>query len=119
MRWYVYTSGYRFCLSMECFGMLMKRVWIGVFACSLMLGAVAQGAQDKKDDKKDKDEKVVVKGTAAVAEAELPPDSTTSGSVTVGGQAIAYQAMAGTLTVGSSDAQDAMIGLDGKMLPGT
>jgi carboxypeptidase C (cathepsin A) len=119
MRWYVYTSGYRFCLSMECFGMLMKRVGIGVFACSLMLGAVAQGAQDKKDDKKDKDEKVVVKGTAAVAEAELPPDSTTSGSVTVGGQAIAYQAMAGTLTVGSSDAQDAMIGLDGKMLPGT
>jgi carboxypeptidase C (cathepsin A) len=99
--------------------MLMKRVGIGVFACSLMLGAVAQGAQDKKDDKKDKDEKVVVKGTAAVAEAELPPDSTTSGSVTVGGQAIAYQAMAGTLTVGSSDAQDAMIGLDGKMLPGT
>src|ERR1700733_13420876 len=44
-------------------------------------------------------------------------DSTTEGSVTVGGQAIAYTAVAGTLTVGSSDGQDAMLGLDGKMLP--
>jgi len=99
--------------------MSMKRIWIGVFACGLLLGSVAQGAQDKKDDKKEKDEKVVVKGTAAVAEAELPPDSTTDGSVTVGGQVITYKAVAGTLTVGSSDGQDAMIGLDGKMLPGT
>jgi carboxypeptidase C (cathepsin A) len=38
--------------------------------------------------------------------------------VTVGGQRIAYQAVAGTLTVGSTDAQDAMLGLDGKWLPG-
>ena len=52
-------------------------------------------------------------------EAELPADSTTEGSVTVGGQAIAYKAVAGTLTVGSTDGQDAMLGLDGKMLPGT
>ncbi len=59
---------------------------------------------DKKDDK-----------PAAVA--PTPPDSTTEGSVTVNGQAIAYQAVAGTLTVGSNDAQDATIGLDGKILP--
>lgn len=48
---------------------------------------------------------------------ENPPDSTTEGSVTVGGQTISYHAVAGTLTVGSSDAQDEMIGLDGKYLP--
>jgi carboxypeptidase C (cathepsin A) len=30
------------------------------------------------------------------------PDSTTEGSVTVGGQAIAYRAIAGTVTVGGS-----------------
>jgi carboxypeptidase C (cathepsin A) len=98
--------------------MLIKRVWIGVFACGVMFGAAAAGAQDKDNDKK-KDEKVVVKGTAVTPGAELPGDSTTEGSVTVGGQAIAYKAVAGTLTVGSTDAQDATIGLDGKMLPGT
>jgi carboxypeptidase C (cathepsin A) len=34
--------------------------------------------------------------------------------VVVGGQHIAYTAIAGTLTVGSTDAQDAQLGLDGK-----
>ncbi len=46
------------------------------------------------------------------------PDATTESSVTVGGQRISYQAVVGTLTVGSSDAQDALLGLDGKLLPG-
>jgi carboxypeptidase C (cathepsin A) len=46
------------------------------------------------------------------------PDSTTEGTVTVAGQRIAYTAVVGTLTVGSTDAQDAMLGLDGKLLPG-
>ncbi len=84
-------------------------------------GVLAQssGGSDKKDSDKKKDEKVVVKGTPAAAEAELPGDSTTEGSVTVGGQVIAYKAVAGTLTVGSTDGQDAMLGLDGKYLPGT
>src|ERR1700733_12257694 len=102
--------------------MVMKRVWVSVFACGVMFAAVAAqgaGSQDKEKDKEKKDEKVVVKGKVEAAEAELPPDSITSGSVTVGGQVIAYKAVAGTLTVGSSDAQDAMIGLDGKMLSDT
>jgi len=99
--------------------MMMKRVWISVCACGVMVAAVSSlGAQDKKDSDK-KDEKVVVKGAAVTPEAELPGDSRTEGSVTVGGQAIAYTAVAGTLTVGSTDSQDAMIGLNGKMLPGT
>jgi carboxypeptidase C (cathepsin A) len=98
--------------------MSMKRVWCGVFAGALMASAALAVAQDKDKDKK-KDEKVVAKGTSASPEAELPGDSTTEGSVTVGGQAIAYKAVAGTLTVGSTDGQDVMLGLDGKMLPGT
>ncbi|HZL29060.1 MAG TPA: peptidase S10 [Acidobacteriaceae bacterium] len=48
--------------------------------------------------------------------APAPADSTTEGTVTVGGKQIAYTAVAGTLTVGSTDAQDATIGLDGKEL---
>jgi carboxypeptidase C (cathepsin A) len=47
---------------------------------------------------------------------DAPADSTTEGTVKVGGQAIEYRAIAGTLTVGSSDPQDAMIGFDGKYL---
>ena len=54
---------------------------------------------------------------AKAAPAEIPADSVTEGSVTVGGQAISYRAVAGTLTVGATDAQDAMLGLDGKYLP--
>lgn len=49
---------------------------------------------------------------------QVEPDSITDGSVTVDGKTIQYQAVAGTLVVGSTDAQDAGIGLDGKYLPG-
>lgn len=49
----------------------------------------------------------------------VQPDSTTENSVTVGGEVIAYRAVAGTLTVGATDPQDAILGLDGRMLPDT
>jgi carboxypeptidase C (cathepsin A) len=100
--------------------MLRNRVWTGACAGVLMASALSTlgaAAQEKKDNEKKKDEKVVVAGTPAAPVAVVEADSTTDGSVTVGGQAIAYKAVAGTLTVGSSDAQDAMLGLDGKMLP--
>jgi len=73
------------------------------------LAAVVVPAQEKNEARHDADTRAL---TAAP-----PTDSTTEGSVTVGGQAIAYRAVAGTLTVGSTDVQDAMIGLDGKYLP--
>jgi len=82
----------------------------------MIAAALAQGAvaQEKKDS-----QKVVVAGTPVAPAAAAEEDSTTEGSVTVGGQAIAYKAIAGTLTVGSSDEQDATLGLDGKMLTDT
>ena len=50
----------------------------------------------------------------------LPPDSVSEGSVAVeGGKTIAFRTVAGMLTVGSTDSQDATIGLDGKLLPGS
>lgn len=70
----------------------------GLFAVSV--------AQDKPEAKKDAD-----------AKPAIAVDSTTEGTVTVGGQAIAYRAVAGTLTVGSSDYQDSQLSLDGKYLP--
>ena len=45
------------------------------------------------------------------------PDSTTEGTVSVGGQTIAYRAVAGTITVGGTDQQDSTMGFDGKPLP--
>jgi len=76
--------------------------------CLLIPGAFAQ-SDAKAEARKDAD------GKAAMP--TPPADSITEGSVTVGGQAIAYRAVAGTLTVGSTDTQDAMLGLDGKYLP--
>ncbi len=52
-------------------------------------------------------------------ELPLPPDSTTQATIDVGGQHIAYTAVAGTITVGATDTEDAELGPDGKPLPGT
>ncbi len=43
----------------------------------------------------------------------------TQGTLDAGGQHIAYTAIAGTLTVGATDAQDAQLGMDGKPQPGS
>ncbi|MGC2661860.1 MAG: hypothetical protein WA324_28205 [Bryobacteraceae bacterium] len=77
-----------------------------------VLGASFAMAQEKPD------EKVVVSGTPPSApQTTAVPDSVTEGAVTLGGQSIAYKAVAGTLTVGGTDGQDATIGFDGKLLP--
>src|ERR1700744_337388 len=64
------------------------------------------------------EEKATPESSAAMVHSQASPDSTTEGSVTVGGQAIAYRAVAGTITVGGRDPQDATIGFDGRPLPG-
>ncbi|MGH9589532.1 MAG: S10 family peptidase [Terracidiphilus sp.] len=48
-----------------------------------------------------------------------PPDSTTEGSISVDGQRIDYTAVAGIITVGATNPQDAQLGVDGKPMPGT
>ncbi|MGO9338035.1 MAG: S10 family peptidase [Terracidiphilus sp.] len=53
------------------------------------------------------------------AEKAPPTESTTQGAVDVGGQHIAYTAVAGILSVGSTDVQDAELGMDGKPQPGS
>jgi carboxypeptidase C (cathepsin A) len=98
--------------------MLKKKFWFGAVAGSLLAasGLVrAVAAQDKKQNGNKREEKVVA-GTS-VASANNAGDSTTEGTLTVGGQAIPYRAVAGTLTVGSSNAQDAQLSPDGKMPP--
>jgi carboxypeptidase C (cathepsin A) len=55
-------------------------------------------------------------GAPAATQPMGTPDSTTEGTVTAGGQTIAYRAVAGTITVGATEPQDATIGFDGKPL---
>jgi carboxypeptidase C (cathepsin A) len=95
--------------------MISRRPVAGVVVLAMMACAGWTSAQDKKPAAKD--EKVVVSGTPAAAEAAGTPDSTTDGTVTVGGETINYRAVAGTLIVGATDQHDAMLGLDGKLLP--
>jgi carboxypeptidase C (cathepsin A) len=93
--------------------------WVtGVVGCLALVVSGGSGiAQEKHPAESSKTEKVVVTGTPAATDGSVTPDSTTDGSVTVGGETINYTAVAGTLTVGSTDAQDATIGFDGKLLP--
>jgi len=48
-----------------------------------------------------------------------PADVTTQGAIDVAGKHIAYTAVAGTIPVGSTDTQDAQLGMDGKPQPGS
>ncbi len=82
-----------------------------LFVAACLAVSVAVRAQDDKTPAKTQPTKS--------AEAAQPADSTTQGSVDVGGQHIAYTAIAGTITVGSTDAQDAQLGPDGKPQPGS
>jgi carboxypeptidase C (cathepsin A) len=59
------------------------------------------------------------KSDAKSTEKGQPAEVTTQGSIDVRGQHIAYTAVAGTLTVGATDVQDAQLGLDGKPQPGS
>jgi len=100
----------------------LRSGWTGWAAAGLMLLAMAPMglAQEKAADAKKTDEKVVVTGTPVNPEKEegaAAADSTTEGTVTVGGQTIAYKAVAGTITVGSTDTQDATLDFEGKLLP--
>jgi carboxypeptidase C (cathepsin A) len=86
------------------------RLSTAVFAAVLLLSTAAR-ADDKTEAKPAAQDKT--------AETAPPADSTTEGAVDAGGQHIAYTAVAGTITVGATDAQDAQLGMDGKPQPGS
>ena len=88
------------------------------FVIAVMAGCAGLALYAQDSTKPTAEAKVVV----TTPQAPLPPvepDSTTENTVTVGGETIAYRAVAGTLTVGATDAQDVNLGLDGKTLPDT
>jgi carboxypeptidase C (cathepsin A) len=94
-----------------------RRLFAAAFAASLLVLPLLAGTEDAEpaakpaaaaDKEKDKP-----------ADAAPPADVSTQGAVDVGGQHIVYTAIAGTLTVGSTDVQDGQLGLDGKPQPGS
>ena len=79
---------------------------------AMLAASSASFAQDKPE------EKPSAAPASATPHTPTTPDSITEGSVTVGGQSIAYKAIAGTITVGgATHPQDATLGFDGKPLP--
>jgi carboxypeptidase C (cathepsin A) len=90
----------------------MNRLCRGLLAVCFGLMLFAQD-----QDKGKVEARVTVGGTPPPPVSHVQPDSITEGTVTVGGQAIAYRAVAGTLTVGGTDTEDAALGLDGQWLP--
>lgn len=90
-------------------------IWRGLLM-PLFLGCccLAVAAEDGEKDKVES--KVVVTSAPAPPVTPAPRDSVTEGTVTVAGRMIEYRAIAGTLTVGSADPQDAALGPDGQML---
>ena len=91
---------------------LAHRLLASMFAAALLILPATVRAQD---------DKTAAKPTTPekAAEPSAPADSTTQGAIDVGGQHIAYTAIAGTITVGSTDAQDAQLGPEGKPQPGS
>jgi carboxypeptidase C (cathepsin A) len=91
------------------------RSWSRVAGFSLFVAAACTisclGLAQERGNEKGGESKAGVASTVA------PADSITEGSVTVGGQAIAYRAVAGTITVGATDQQDATLAFDGSLLP--
>lgn len=96
---------------------MLRRLAFAATLCTSSLLTTAQAPADLASGAKS-GEKVVVQGSpAAVPPPAAPADSTTDGVVHVGGQLVNYRAIAGTLTVGATDAQDATLAFDGKLLP--
>jgi carboxypeptidase C (cathepsin A) len=91
--------------------MFAKKILLGTVTCLLLVSTVmtqSAAAQDKRDDNPKKDERI--SSSSANFETPTVVDSTTEGKVTVGGRAITYKAVAGTLMVGSTNMQDAELG---------
>ena len=84
-------------------------------AC-LCLPALVRADDDTSKSAKDKS---ADKAAEKPADKTPPAEVNSDGSVTVGGQYIAYTAIAGTLTVGATDMEDAQLGSDGKPIAGS
>ena len=92
-----------------------------LIAACLVLPSAGRALDDNKSSKSDAAaaDKSTDKAADKSNEKTPPAEVTTEGTIDVGGQHIAYDAIAGTITVGATDTQDAQLGLDGKPQAGS
>jgi carboxypeptidase C (cathepsin A) len=91
-----------------------QRVIAAVIAAALLALPVSVLAMDDAAATKAATDKSADKSTEKAEDKTPPADVTTQGEVTASGEHIAYNAVAGTITVGATDIQDAQLGMDGK-----
>ena len=91
-----------------------KRVFVAAIAAALLALPLTICAMDDTAATKAAADKSSDKAADKSPEKAAPADVTTQGEVNAGGQHIAYSAVAGTITVGATDPQDAQLGMDGK-----
>jgi carboxypeptidase C (cathepsin A) len=98
---------------------MRNRLGLIGLSVALSAAAVAQGPERGHEEMAQK----TTTTTTVATEPEhkpamtMPADAWSEGSVRAGGKEIGYKAVAGLLTVGATDAQDAMLTLDGKWMP--
>jgi carboxypeptidase C (cathepsin A) len=93
---------------------LLPRLTAALFTAALLASPVFAFAAADDTPATKSDSKTADKTSDKSTEKTPPAEITTQGTVDVAGQHIAYTAVAGTLTVGSTDVQDAQLGMDGK-----
>lgn len=94
-----------------------SRKTAGVFAAVVAMAFLSLPAMTHAAE--DTPAKAAAGTDKAADKTAAPADSTTQGELNAGGLHIAYTAVAGTITVGATDMQDAQLGLDGKPQSGS
>ena len=94
------------------------RLAAALFAAAMLSAQVRASAQGDTTAQGDTSARKAA-AASKKTEAAPPSDVTTRGTIDAGGQHIAYSAIAGTITVGATDAEDAQLGPDGKPQPAT
>jgi carboxypeptidase C (cathepsin A) len=94
-----------------------KLLAAALFSAALIAAPTLSIAADDPPTKTDS--KSTDKAADKTNEKTPPAEVTTEGSIDAGGQHIAYTAVAGTITVGATDVQDAQLGMDGKPVAGS
>jgi carboxypeptidase C (cathepsin A) len=84
------------------------------FTAGVIIACLALAQPLAAQDGKKSETPAAAATPSAPQQPAVTPDSNTDGSIVAAGQTITYRAIVGTLTVGSNDVQDAMLGSDGK-----
>jgi carboxypeptidase C (cathepsin A) len=101
------------------------RIPTAVYALTLLvaLSTLVCAAQERPNDRQSggptTERAARPMGAERAPDVAMQPDVTTQGTVEAGGQQISYTAVAGIITVGATDTEDAELGPDGKPAPGS